>query len=138
MGAAAARRFQAQLAENAKTLSVVFEAPEALHNLVETLDPQSLESHRPIALYLDDPAGAESERRLMSGIREVCQEAGIEGIPIMSQGEAPLERLFSLIHKSDWISWHLAALKGTDPVEIPIITALKEKLNASGTNGGSR
>lgn len=123
---AAARRFQAQLAENAKTISVVFDLPEALHNLVETLDVHYLESFRPIAVYIEDPEAPEETKRLLKQTRDAFQNAGVEGIPILSQGKAPLARLFSLVYKTDWISYHLAGLKGADPVAIPIIKSIKE------------
>lgn len=123
-----AHRFQAQLAENAKAVSVLFEVPEALHNLVETLDMQSIEPFRPIAIYLDDPDAPEDMRFLLSQVREAFQEAGIEGIPIQAEGKTPLIRLYALIHKTDWISYHLAKLKGGDPVAIPIITSIKKRL----------
>ncbi|RJP77926.1 MAG: hypothetical protein C4524_07410 [Candidatus Zixiibacteriota bacterium] len=124
----AVRRCQAQLAENAKAMSVPFEVPEALHNLVETLDAAYLETFRPVALYLEDMEASEADKKVMKAVRETFQQAGVEGIPILTQGKTPLERLFTLIHKVDWISWHLAALKGVDPVAIPNIMGLKGKL----------
>jgi glucose/mannose-6-phosphate isomerase len=125
----AARRFQAQLAENAKALSVPLEMPEALHNLIETLDVSYIESFRPMAVYLEDPEADAHSKRQMTKAREAFQAAGLEGIPIMAQGEKPLARLFSLVHKCDWISYHLATLKGVDPVAIPIITNIKQSLS---------
>jgi len=127
--AAVARRFQAQLAENAKALSVVFEIPEALHNLIETLDAHYIDTFRPIAVYLEDTEADALMRRQMQKVREAFQQAGIEGIPILTQGKAPLARLFTLIHKTDWISYHLATLKGVDPVTIPTITGIKQDLS---------
>lgn len=124
-----ARRFQAQLAENAKAISVLFEIPEALHNLIEVLDVNYIDTFRPIAIYLEDTAADELNQVRMQKIRQNFQHRGVEGIPILSQGETPLERLFSLVHKTDWISHHLAVLKGIDPVAIPIITDLKQSLS---------
>lgn len=125
----AARRFQAQLAENAKVLSICLEVPEALHNLVETLEIRSVEPLRPIAIFLEDPWAPESSRRIFAQLREYMLETGIEVIPIYAEEEAPLTRLYSLVHKIDWISYHLARLKGVDPIAIPVITTLKEKLS---------
>ena len=125
--AGAARRLQAQLAENAKVISVCFEVPEALHNLIETLDPHAIEHFRPIAVYLEDPDAAETERILLKQVREAFQEAGIEGLPIHAEGETALSRLYTLIHKLDWISYHLAKLRAVDPVAIPTITSIKER-----------
>lgn len=129
--AGAGRRFQAQLAENAKVLSVVFELPEALHNLVETLDVSSIDPFRPIAVYLEDPEADAEVRRMLKALRDAFSQSGIEGIPIPAQGKTPLTRLFTLIHKTDWVSYHLAQLKGVDAAEIPIIASIKRKLTAS-------
>ncbi len=126
--AGAARRFRAQLAENAKVISVVFELPEALHNLVETLDVSYIDTFRPIAVYLEDPEADLEVRRMMKALREAFSQCGIEGIPIPAQGKSPLTRLFTLIHKTDWISYHLAKLKGVDAAAIPIISSIKQKL----------
>lgn len=124
-----ARRFQAQLAENAKALSVIFDVPEALHNLVETLDIAYIETFQPMAVYLDDVDAPARERQMMKAVREAFQKAGLEGIPILSQGNSSLERMLSLIHKTDWISYHLATLRGVDPVAIPVITEIKTSLS---------
>ncbi len=129
ISASVARRFQAQLAENAKVLSVVFDVPEALHNLVESLDIGYLDSFNPVAVYLDDLDAPQRERQMMKAVRDTFQQAGLEGIPILSQGNNPLERLYSLIHKTDWISYHLAKLRSVDPTTIPVITAIKTSLS---------
>jgi glucose/mannose-6-phosphate isomerase len=129
LSATVARRFQSQLAENAKALSVVFEVPEALHNLVETMDVSYLETLRPVAVYLDDIDAPPRERQMLKAVREVFQKTGLEGIPILSQGENPIERMYSLIYKIDWISYHLAKLRGVDVVEIPMITQIKTALS---------
>jgi glucose/mannose-6-phosphate isomerase len=128
LSAAVAKRFQSQLAENAKALAVVFEIPEALHNLVETLDVSYLEALRPIAVYLDDIDAPPRERQMLKTVREAFQKTGLEGIPLLSQGDNHIERMYSLIYKSDWISYHLAKLRGVDPVEIPVITQIKSSL----------
>ncbi|MCX6641515.1 MAG: hypothetical protein NTW14_13705 [bacterium] len=124
---AVAQRFQAQLAENAKVISIMVDVPEALHNLVETLDPISIEQFNPIAVYLEDPKANDEIKAQMRKIRAAMSDAGIEGIPILAQGDADVARLYSLIYKLDWISYHLAKLRGVDPTTIPIIMALKEK-----------
>ncbi|HEX7342894.1 MAG TPA: SIS domain-containing protein [bacterium] len=127
----AARRFQTQLAENAKALSVVFEIPEALHNLIETLDSSYLDTFRPIGIYLEDADADAGTRRQMQKLRESFQTAGVEGLPLLTQGRGPLARLFGLVHKCDWISYHLAILKGVDPVAIPMITKMKQSLTGN-------
>lgn len=127
LSAGVTRRFQAQLAENAKALSICFEVPEALHNLVETLDVRGIESLRPIAIFFEDSHAPESLRRLFTQLREYMLDTGIEVIPIHAEGDAPIIRLYGLVHKVDWISYHLAKIKGVDPVAIPIISAIKGK-----------
>jgi len=122
-----AQRFQAQFAENSKVISILFDVPEALHNLVESLTPIAIDSFNPIAVFLEDPFASDTIKTHMRKIRIAMSECGVEGIPILAQGDSEIERTFSLIHKIDWISYHLAKMRGVDPVEIPVIKALKEK-----------
>ncbi|MFH1735287.1 MAG: SIS domain-containing protein [bacterium] len=129
----AARRFQAQLAENSKVLAQTFEIPEAMHNVIETLDLAALEPLRPIAVYLEDPQTPEELRILMSLARRSFQNAGVEGVILQTEGTEDLIRLYSLIHKLDWVSYHLAALRNVDPVGIPLIMGLKERYVAQKT-----
>jgi glucose/mannose-6-phosphate isomerase len=47
---------------------------------------------------------------------------------IHSQGKGLLSRMLSLVHFGDWLSWHLAKIKGVDPLPIARINLLKQRL----------
>ncbi len=135
--AAVARRFQAQLAENAKALSLTFEVPEALHNLLESVETRTLEPLRPVAVLLEDPEAPRRSRDYLRLCRQAFQQAGVECVSIPARGGDDLVKLYSLVHKVDWISYHLAKLKGTDPVAIPLIQGAKEALQRMSGEGDS-
>ncbi|MFH1861824.1 MAG: SIS domain-containing protein [bacterium] len=124
--AAAGRRAQAQFAENAKTPAIWFDIPESLHNLLETLNSAQLRAAKPYGLMLLDPKDTEI-CTLTKITEEIFREAGIPLMEIEAQGESSLERTFSLIYQMDWLSYHLANLRGIDPVEIPLIKSVKKK-----------
>lgn len=122
-----ALRFQAQLAENAKTLSLLFEIPEALHNLVETLSEKDIGFLKPIILELDDSLTTDPLHSLNLILRDFALQENFKHIRLFTEGDTPLERLYSLIYKTDWISYFLAKAKDVDPVAIPNITSVKKK-----------
>jgi glucose/mannose-6-phosphate isomerase len=47
---------------------------------------------------------------------------------IKPRGESELAKLFSLVHMGDYVTYHLANLRGVDPLDVSSIEALKEKL----------
>jgi glucose/mannose-6-phosphate isomerase len=132
-----ARRFQAQLAENAKAISLTFELPEALHNLLETVHTHTLEPLRPIAVLLEDVEAPRRLRNYLRLCRRSFQDAGVECVSIPAQTGDDLVKMYSLIHKVDWVSYHLAKLKGVDPVGIPLIQTAKETLGQMNSEEGS-
>ncbi len=64
---------------------------------------------------------------------EICkplfQKYASEVIDIHAKGESKLEQFFYLINIGDWISCYIADLKGIDPVEVNVITHLKDALS---------
>ena len=105
------RRFQAQLAENAKTISILFEIPESLHNLVETLSKQNIDFLKPVIIELEDPQAPDTFRSLVETLREFIERTDFQYIRLYAEGNTPQERLYSLIYKTDWISYYLARIK---------------------------
>jgi glucose/mannose-6-phosphate isomerase len=145
VGAVAATRAVAQLAENAKLPAVAGALPEAHHNLVVSFDGamaggsgaedlfrDRIEDPDPVRLRLllvrdeaADPAaaarGAVSER--------VADDRGVGVSEIVAVGTPAIERLASLIGLVDYASVYLALMHGVDPTPITAIDDLKRMLD---------
>lgn len=109
-----ARRWQAQINENAKRLSIAAELPEAAHNLVEALVDQR-PTPRVIVLADDEEAD-----HFGSHLRE-------DGYPVETlnfRGD-PLDRVLTASLLGDWVSIYLAALRDADITTTPAIDMLR-------------
>ncbi|HEX3908436.1 MAG TPA: SIS domain-containing protein [Mycobacteriales bacterium] len=144
VGAVAATRAAAQLAENAKQPAIVGSLPEAHHNQVVcfdgdlTGDPSGADLFRdrveepdPIQLRLvlvrddaDDPDAA--ARATVS--ERLADDRGIAVSAIVAEGVPAVERLASLIGVIDYASVYLALMRGIDPTPITAIDELKRLL----------
>ena len=120
-----ARRWKAQINENAKLHAFFSELPEADHNEI-----CAWESPGPplSAVFLDDPAGHPRLRRRI----ELTARAASPGANVVerveARGESALERVMSLVFLGDLVSVYLAALDGTDPTPIDVLDRFKASL----------
>jgi glucose/mannose-6-phosphate isomerase len=124
--AAVARRWRAQLNENAKLPAFFGDLPEAHHNEVvgwhhagEALLGIVLES-----------ADYEHERmvRRFDVTAEVMKAAGLHALRVESRGESATAQVMSLVLLGDLMSVYLAVLRGTDPTPVEEIEGLKTRL----------
>jgi glucose/mannose-6-phosphate isomerase len=123
---AVARRWKAQLNENAKMPAFCAELPEADHNEIcswATVAPAPL-----CAVFLDDAWLDERLRRRVvltaDLIRGYDARVEVHG----ARGATPLERVLSLVLLGDLVSVYLAVLDGVDPTPVDTIAALKAAL----------
>jgi len=154
----AAYRLACQLAENAKYPAISGVLPEANHNQVVMFDGRYGKGEPPgeaagsdtaadaegAAFFrdqLDDPVterlrlvilrdSVEHPRvaRRREASRELAEDRGIEVSELTAEGDAPLERLASLIGLPDFASVYLALLAGIDPTPIAPIVELKTRI----------
>jgi glucose/mannose-6-phosphate isomerase len=144
VGAVAATRAAAQLAENAKQPAIAGALPEVHHNQVVCFDgdlagdPSGVDLFRdrvdepdPIRLRLvllrddaDDPA---AEARATVSER-LADDRGIAVSAIAAEGVPAVERLASLIGIIDYASVYLGLMQGIDPTPIAAIDELKQRL----------
>ncbi|MDD5218151.1 MAG: bifunctional phosphoglucose/phosphomannose isomerase [Candidatus Omnitrophica bacterium] len=122
---AAAVRWRAQLAENAKTLASHHVLPEVFHNEIEGwIHPRSL-IRRSVAVFLmDRDDGEELNLKRNAAIRHILRCGG-QVLKVPSKGTGMLARLFSLVFMGDWVSFELAHLLKVDPMPITAIDAIK-------------
>jgi glucose/mannose-6-phosphate isomerase len=126
--AAVARRWKTQLNENAKTMAVWDELPEADHNTIvghpqpdATLDHQL---HVLLASEQDHPRNV--LRMELSG--ELLAESGISSQRVALPGATRLESALAGVVLGDLVSCYLAILVGRDPTPVDAIVRLKASM----------
>ncbi len=145
IGRAAAGRFMAQLAENAKLPAIHGGLPESGHNQIVTFDGQLAPSASASDIFADpdldghqralhlvllrDSAEHEAITRRVELIKHISSNRNIPVTEILAQGEHRLSRIASLIVPTDWASAYAAIAMGIDPSPIGPIDELKAGLN---------
>src|SRR6187549_3801935 len=113
--APAARRWKAQVNENAKLPAFFSELPEADHNELS-------------GVLLEDGDAGPGERRRFELTAEAIESQGVRVERISSPGESRTERLLAAVMLGDLVSLLIAEERGVDPLPIDAITELKEAL----------
>lgn len=127
-----ARRWKAQLNENAKMWAQNESMPEANHNAVTGIVfPEEVMKHM-LAMFISSPEYDHPRvlRRYQLTTR-LYLEYGIATDQFQPQGESPLAQMLSAIQFGDYMSFYAAIAFGTDPTEIAPIVELKEQLAQS-------
>jgi glucose/mannose-6-phosphate isomerase len=143
IGATAAARFMAQLAENSKIPAAHGELPEVGHNQIVTFDGV-LAGGAPAKDVFRDDDGVIDRRTHLYILRDTNEHPAVEKrIGIVSQiasdrdvpvtllqatGNHPISRLASLIVPTDWASVYAGLALGIDPSQISTINQLKAGL----------
>jgi glucose/mannose-6-phosphate isomerase len=144
LGAVAAYRFMAQLAENADLPSVHGSLPEANHNQVVTLGgafaehddaelfrdrldgPRPWPALRLVLLRDADEHPQVAKRAAVS--QELAQERAVPTTVLSVDDGTALERFAALVQLMDFATVYVALVVGIDPCEIVPITSLKERI----------
>ncbi len=137
---AAGLRLKAQLNENGKSPALLAAFPELDHNDLVGWEPGTVapaDCHLVVLQSGPDPAG-----RLALRVRTTLDLLGCqfpEPTVLRPAGDEPLARIMSLVQYGDFLSCHLAARRGLDPVPVERIERLKRVLARGGTPpGGDR
>jgi glucose/mannose-6-phosphate isomerase len=124
---APARRWRAQLNENAKVPAFSSELPEANHNEICAWDRGRRAA--PLAgVFLEDPDQHPRIGRRIELTAAEVERAGGPVIRVRARGETRLERVLSLVLLGDLVSVYLAVLEGVDPTPVEPIERLKAAL----------
>lgn len=125
---AAARRWQTQIAENAKGAAFASRLPEADHN--EVCGWERGRRDAPLsAVFLEAPG---THERVAQRVRLTAELVAGTGAPVervAARGESSVEHVLSLVLLGDLLSVYLAALAGVDPTTIEAIQRLKAALD---------
>ncbi len=118
--------------ENTKIPAYCGYFPEVNHNEISGYDSNSATrnlSKNVCAIFMVDRDDDSRIKKRMEITRQLYDERGISSIQIDIEGLNQYHKTFSSILLADWISFYLASLYGTDPVSIPMIDALKERMS---------
>jgi glucose/mannose-6-phosphate isomerase len=126
--AAVARRWKAEINENAKVPAFWAELPEADHNEVAGWSDASEGAFS--AVFLEDPDQHPRERRRIELTAESVAPRAAAVERVVSEGANRSERLLATVMLGDLTSLLLAARRGVDPTPIEAIDAMKAKLGA--------
>lgn len=124
----AARRWKAQVNENAKLPAFFSELPEADHN--ELCGWGGAPAGTLSVVLLEDGAADAREQRRFELTAEAIASQGVLVERIPSPGESRTERLLAAVMLGDLVSLLMAEERGVDPLPIEAIAQLKEALGS--------
>ncbi len=128
-GLAAARRWAADLAENAKAPSVVWGLPEAAHNAVMTLAAEARPPVPLVPVALGRPRAAAALRRWDATL-QVLAGHGARVSAAHEPHPDPWIEALGLAYAGDWVSVALADVLGADASSLSLMNDLKRLLSA--------
>ena len=123
---AAALRWKTQVNENAKGPAWYGVVPELDHNEVEGWSEGTGGGHAAVALR--HPG---EDRRIAArfvATAEAIRPAGLEVREVRARGRLPMQWLLSLVMVGDFTTTYLGIERGVDPLPVPVLTGLKERL----------
>jgi len=124
--AAVARRWKAQVNENAKLPAFFSELPEANHN--EICAWEAAGDLRLAAVLLENRDQHPRERLRFELTAAEVERAGSTAVRIEAAGESRMERLLWAVMLGDLISLELASMRQVDPLSTEAIDRLKAAL----------
>jgi glucose/mannose-6-phosphate isomerase len=124
----AARRWKAQINENAKLPAFFTELPEANHNEICGWAGASASGARLAAVLLEDADQHPRVRRRFELTAEAIAATGAQAVRVETVGETRAERLLWAVVLGDLVSLELAEARGVDPLPVEALDALKAAL----------
>ncbi len=118
-------RFRQQLNENSKMLAWHGAIPEMNHN--ELVGWRDDASDKVVITLRNEDDFARVQTRMEIG-KKIMKKYNPTFIDIYSEGKTYWERIFYLIHLTDWVSVFLADLRNMDATEVKVIDFLKKSL----------
>lgn len=125
-----ARRWKAQLNENAKLPAFASRLPDADHNELCGWDGEASGAAGLGAILIEDPGQQGRLRRRFELTAEAIAASGATTVSIEAAGETRCERLIWAVVLGDLLSLELAAARRLDPLPIEAIDRFKAALGA--------
>ncbi len=120
-------RFRQQINENSKMLAWHGAVPEMNHN--ELVGWRDIATDKVVVILRNHDDFERVQLRIEIG-KEIIKKYKPTILEIYSEGKTYWDRIFHLIHITDWISVHLADLRELDATEVKVIDFLKKSLAA--------
>ena len=118
-------RFRQQINENAKMLAWHQVLPEMNHN--ELVGWKDKDASRAV-VFLRNEDDYERTQMRMDISKQVIKKYTSNITEIWSKGKTHFEKVFYLVHLTDWVSVYLSELHGVDNMEVKVIDHLKNEL----------
>ena len=119
-------RFKQQLNENSKVLAFNHVVPEMNHN---ELVGWAGGSNDFSVMFLRNESDYHRNQLRMEICKEIIKTKTNKVFEIYSKGISEIEKTLYLIILTDWISVYLAEILQVDPIEVDVITNLKNQLS---------
>jgi len=117
-------RFRQQINENGKMLCWHHVIPEMNHN--ELVGWRDKDASRVAVFLRNEDDYKRTQLRMEINQKVIKKYSGI--IEIWSKGKSFFEKVFYVVHLTDWVSVYLADLHGVDATEVKVIDELKNAL----------
>lgn len=126
-----ARRWKAQINENAKLPAACSELPEANHNELCGWGGASATGARLSTVLLEDSDQHPRERRRFELTAETIAAGGAEVVRVEAVGETRVARLLWATMLGDLVSVEMAEARGVDPLPVEAIEGFKAALGGA-------
>ncbi len=118
-------RLKGQLAENSKILSYNSVFPEHNHNEIEGWNNLKELIKDFVVIWIKDSQDSLEINNRMEIVSDMIDVYSNHQIILDMVGESKIEKVFSMIHTIDWISYYLALIYKVDPSPVNNISKLK-------------
>jgi glucose/mannose-6-phosphate isomerase len=122
-------RLKGQLAENSKILSYYSTFPEHNHNEIEGWNKLENLTSQFSVLWLKDENDNVHIKKRMEIVKKLTSKISHVQLDLKTDGESTIERVFSMIHFIDWISFYLAMSYKVNPSPVNNIMKLKSLMS---------
>ena len=124
-----ASRIKGQINENAKHAAFYNVFPELNHNELVGWENPGLTKQIELFVLRDEKEETDRMRTRIEVTEEIIRPQVAEIIDLWAEGDSIMERMFSLIHLGDYLSYYLAMLNQVDPMPVKVIDRLKGELS---------
>lgn len=121
-------RWKTQINENAKAFVHVAVFPEMNHNEISGIKNPEEKVEMLWLVFLRDEEDHPRIKLRMKLTADILRDSVMGLTFVDSKGRNPIERIFHLIYLGDYVSYYLSKYYNEDPIAIPRIDILKERL----------
>lgn len=124
----AARRFAAEVNENAKRWAFSAGIPEFNHNALQALLGPDGTPTTLAPIILDAPSVHPRNRLRVRETARMMTETGATPYVVTIEGNTPLETIVRATTLASWTSYYLAMLHGIDPMPVDALDTFKDRM----------